>query len=71
MPLGHPESGLPGGDGRVVITDQIFPKPSSDGLSLFANGGIARLVSLHIWQLRSICGTNRDYGDAFGGWHAF
>ena len=42
------------GDGRVVITDQIFPKPSSDGLSLFANGGIARLVSLHIWQLRSI-----------------
>ena len=42
------------GDGRVVITDQIFPKPSSDGLSLFANGGIAKLVSLHIWQLRSI-----------------
>ena len=42
------------GDGRVVITDQIFPKPSSDGLALFANGGIARLVSLHIWQLRSI-----------------
>jgi fructan beta-fructosidase len=44
-------------DGRISITDQIFPKPSSDGLALFANGGIARLVSLHIWQLQSIWGT--------------
>ena len=41
-------------DGQISITDQIFPKPGSDGLALFANGGIARLVSLHIWQLRSI-----------------
>ena len=41
------------GDGRVVITDQIFPKPSSDGLSLFAR--IAKLVSLtRFRQLRSI-----------------
>ena len=44
-------------DGRISITDQIFPKPSSDGLALFANGGTARLVSLHIWQLQSIWGT--------------
>jgi fructan beta-fructosidase len=41
-------------DGQVSITDQIFPKPSSEGLALFANGGIAKLVSLHIWQLESI-----------------
>jgi fructan beta-fructosidase len=40
--------------GQVCITDQIFPMPSSDGLALFANGGNARLVSLRIWQLRSI-----------------
>jgi levanase len=44
-------------DGQTVITDQIFPMPSSDGLALFANGGNARLVSLHIWQLRSIWGS--------------
>ena len=46
-----------GGDGQTVITDQIFPMPSSDGLALFANGGNAKLVSLHIWQLRSIWGS--------------
>jgi fructan beta-fructosidase len=46
-----------GDDGQTVITDQIFPMPSSDGLALFANGGNARLVSLHIWPLRSIWGS--------------
>ena len=46
-----------GGDGQAVITDQIFPKASSDGLALFANGGNARLVSLQIWRLRSIWGS--------------
>ena len=45
------------GDGQAVITDQIFPMPSSDGLALFANGGNAKLVSLHIWPLRSIWGS--------------
>ena len=25
--------------GRVVLTDQIFPKPEQPGVSLFANGG--------------------------------
>ena len=45
-----------GGDGQAVITDQIFPMPSSDGLALFANGGTAK-VSLRIWQLKSIWGS--------------
>ena len=57
-------------DGRVSITDQIFPKPSSEGLALFANGGVARLVSLHIWQLQSIWDKNseelRKAGTPFG-----
>jgi fructan beta-fructosidase len=47
-----------GDDGQTVITDQIFPMPSSDGLALFANGGTARLVSLQIWPLRSIWGSH-------------
>jgi sucrose-6-phosphate hydrolase SacC (GH32 family) len=42
-----------GDDGQAVITDQIFPQPSSDGLAVFANGGTAK-VSLQVWQLRSI-----------------
>jgi fructan beta-fructosidase len=32
--------------GRVVITDQVFPSPASDGISLFAEGGTAHLRSL-------------------------
>ena len=38
--------------GRAVLTDQIFPKPDSRGVSLFATGGEARLRSLEAWELR-------------------
>ncbi len=41
------------GDGRTTLTDQIFPAPESDGVALFAEGGTARLVSLHVWELAS------------------
>jgi len=39
--------------GERVITDQIFPSPTSDGLKVFAVGGHARIDSLTIWRLRS------------------
>jgi fructan beta-fructosidase len=38
--------------GRVVLTEQIFPKPSSRGVGLFAAGAAARLRSLEAWDLR-------------------
>ena len=38
--------------GRAVLTDQVFPRPSSRGVRLFATGGAARLVSLEAWELR-------------------
>jgi fructan beta-fructosidase len=38
--------------GRSVVTDQIFPKPGSRGVSLFATGGTSRLRSLEAWELR-------------------
>jgi fructan beta-fructosidase len=41
------------GDGRTVITDQIFPDPASDGVALYATGGPARLVTLEAWPLQS------------------
>ncbi len=46
-----------GGDGRVVITDQIFPAPASDGVALYATGGPAHLVSLDAWPLASAWAT--------------
>jgi levanase len=47
--------------GRITITDQIFPDPTSDGLALFASGGTARLQSLQVWHLRSIWTSRRPH----------
>ena len=43
-----------GNDGRAVLTDQIFPQLSSDGMSLDVQGGTAQLIDLHLYQLNSI-----------------
>jgi levanase len=40
-------------DGKVVLTDQIFPDPRSDGMSVFATNGTAHLQSFTVNQLRS------------------
>jgi fructan beta-fructosidase len=42
-----------GGHGQTVITDQVFPSASSEGIALFAEGGRARVDSLRIRSLRS------------------
>lgn len=42
-----------GGDGRTVITDQVFPSAASEGLALYAKGGAAKLISLDVWGLNS------------------
>ena len=42
-----------GNDGRVAITDQVFPQPDSDNIQLFSTGGRAQLKELTIWQLKS------------------
>ncbi len=41
------------GDGRVAITDRVFPDPASTGLSLYSKGGKAKIVDLKAWKLRS------------------
>ena len=40
-----------GGDGRVAITSLIFPDPDSNGLSIFAEGGTARLETINVYTL--------------------
>ena len=40
--------------GQVVLTDQIFPGPSSTGVSFFATNGTATLVSGIGWHMASI-----------------
>jgi levanase len=41
------------GQGQAVITDQIFPDASSDGLAVFAENGSATLRSLTVRPLKS------------------
>ncbi|KHK99963.1 glycosyl hydrolase family 32 [Microbacterium mangrovi] len=41
------------GDGRVTLTDQVFPDATSGGVRLFATGGTATLQSLNGWHLKS------------------
>ncbi|GAA2321203.1 hypothetical protein GCM10010234_78840 [Streptomyces hawaiiensis] len=43
-----------GGRGESVITDQIFPDPSSTGVEVFAEGGTATLDKFRAWRLKSI-----------------
>ncbi len=39
--------------GQVVLTDQIFPGQTSNGVSLFATGGTAKLVAGIGWHLKA------------------
>jgi fructan beta-fructosidase len=47
--------------GQTVITDQIFPAATSDGIQLFADGGSATIDSLKIRPLRSSWRTGHDH----------
>ena len=42
------------GGGRQAITCNVYPEPESDGLDVYALGGEAHLVSLHVYPLSSI-----------------
>ncbi len=41
-------------DGRVVITESIFPHSEHNGLELYAQDGAVGLKKLDVWEIRSI-----------------
>ncbi len=43
-----------GGSGEAVLTDRIFPDPSSRGITAFAKGGKATIKRLDVWPLKSV-----------------
>ncbi|MEO1528086.1 MAG: glycoside hydrolase family 32 protein [Planctomycetota bacterium] len=43
-----------GQDGECVLTERIFPSPSSRGVEVFAENGDVLVQSLQVWRLRSI-----------------
>ncbi len=46
-------------DGRLTITDQVFPLAGADGISVWAEGGSATLVELTVTPLRQTMFTPR------------
>ncbi len=42
-----------GNQGKIVITDLVFPSPDSNGLEIYTKGGNAMIRSLDIWKLKS------------------
>jgi sucrose-6-phosphate hydrolase SacC (GH32 family) len=43
-----------GNSGETVITDLVFPDPSSNGVEVFAAGGTCRIVSCQIHTIKSV-----------------
>lgn len=41
-------------DGRIVLTNRIYPDPASLAVDLFANSGTAILRHMHVWTLNSV-----------------
>lgn len=41
------------GDGQVVLTNLIFPKPDSTGVSMSSDGGSPEHIRVNLWKLRS------------------
>ena len=42
------------GGGRATITDRVFPRPESTGLSIYSAGGEAHITRLRAWKLQSV-----------------
>lgn len=51
-----------GGKGECVLTNQIFPSPTSSGLAVFAEGGTATITELSVTRLGEA--TNRERAPA-------
>ncbi|WP_449809711.1 GH32 C-terminal domain-containing protein [Metabacillus arenae] len=57
-----------GNNGEAVITDQIFPDPSSKGIKLYSKGGEVKLKSLHMYPLKSIWKKESPFKSTLSGW---
>ncbi|TCN26836.1 fructan beta-fructosidase [Mesobacillus foraminis] len=57
-----------GNNGETVITDQIFPDPSSNGLNIYSKGGEVTLKSLEIYPLKSIWRDKSPFKSNLSNW---
>ena len=51
-----------GGKGECVLTNQIFPSPTSSGLAVFAEGGTATITELSVTRLGEATNLERAPG---------
>lgn len=50
-----------GGDGRATLTSLLLPEPDAQGMSFYATGGTARIVTLDVHRLADVFRvTDRD-----------
>ncbi|MFD2672566.1 glycoside hydrolase family 32 protein [Marinicrinis sediminis] len=49
-----------GNEGQVVMTDLIFANPNSTGVEVYSKGGTARLISLDVYQMKSVYDTGQQ-----------
>ncbi|QWU17263.1 fructan beta-fructosidase [Paenibacillus sophorae] len=47
------------GDGRVALTDQVFPGPEHQNLELYVQEGSIEIISLHVYGLKSIWDSSK------------
>ncbi|MCP3028477.1 GH32 C-terminal domain-containing protein [Halobacillus sp. A5] len=59
-----------GNNGETVITDQLFPDPSSKGLDIYSKGGEVHLKSLEIYPLKSIWKDQNQFKSNLTGWES-
>jgi len=50
-------------NGRVAMTDLIFPDPAQNEFWIYANGGEVNITSLDVWQLSTIWPNNSAEGE--------
>ncbi|WP_420828860.1 GH32 C-terminal domain-containing protein [Metabacillus dongyingensis] len=58
-----------GNDGETVITDQIFPSPTSKGVKIYSKDGNVTLKSLNIYPVKSIW-KKSGFKSTLNGWKA-
>ena len=54
-------------DGERVLSERIYPPPGSDGIEIYSKGAGARVVSLTLWELKSVWNSRGRSSSSSGG----
>jgi fructan beta-fructosidase len=49
-----------GNNGETVLSELVFPRPDSQALSVYAQGGDVRLIRMDVWKLKPVFAPNPE-----------